>query len=110
MGPWGGNADSGIAYASGSGIGGYTTTGTTTAAGASVGYEAGFYTGSMSGKTDIVTLGLGPGSIGFITNDGGSWGWGFVFGWAEGAPVEGTISNNNTIFYPIFDSETNPCP
>jgi RHS repeat-associated protein len=109
-GPWGGNAGSGIAYDSGSGIGGYTTTGTTTGAGASVGYEAGFYTGSISGKTEIASLGLGPVSIGFVTNDGGSWGWGFVFGFAWGAPAEGTISNNNTIFYPMFDGETNPCP
>ena len=109
-GPWGGNAGSGIAYDSGAGIGGYTTTGTTTGAGASVGYEAGFYTGSISGKTEIASLGLGPVSIGFVTNDGGSWGWGFVFGFAWGAPAEGTISNNNTIFYPMFDGETNPCP
>lgn len=106
-GPWGGNAGSGIAFDSNAGIGGYTTSGTTTGAGASVGYEVGFYTGSVSGETEIFSLGAGPVSIGFVTDYKGN--WGFLFGYGWGAPVEGTISNNNTIFYPISDENTSPC-
>ena len=106
-GPWGGNAGSGFAYDSDAGTGGYTTTGTTQGAAASVGYEVGFYTGSISGNTEVFTLGLFAGSIGFVSDFNGH--WGLVFGFAWGAPAEGTISQNNTVFYPISDGESDPC-
>ncbi|MFH1985623.1 MAG: RHS repeat-associated core domain-containing protein [Pseudomonadota bacterium] len=106
-GPWGGNAGSGFAYDSDRGFGGYTTTGATQGAGGSIGYEAGFYTGSISGETEVFTLGLGFGSVGFVTDYRGN--WGIVLGVSKGIPAEATISQNNTIFYPISDSEESTC-
>ena len=63
--------------------------------------EVGFFTGSLSGNTDVVTLGGWYFSLGFVTNDSGD--WGFVFGAALGWPVEGTISENYTDFMPFSD-------
>jgi RHS repeat-associated protein len=106
-GPWGGNAGSGFAFDSDAGAGAYTTTGTTEGAGLSVGYEVGFYTGSICGETEIVSFGAGPVSIGFVSDYKGS--WGFVIGAAKGAPIEATMSVNDTLFFPFSGDETNPC-
>jgi RHS repeat-associated protein len=113
-GPWGRNRGGGVAWDSGNGGAGlYGTSGSSSGAGASAGMEVGFFTGSMSGKTDVVTLGGWYFSLGFVTNDSGD--WGFVFGAALGAPVEGTLSENVTDFLPFSDmfpssTDTTPCP
>ncbi len=100
-GPWGGNKGGGIAYDSNNGgLGVYGTNGKTQGAAGSAGAEVGFFTGSMSGKTDTFSIGFFVVSVGFVTDYSD---WGVVVGTSVGAPAEGTISENDTEFISFGD-------
>ena len=96
------NFGGGMAYDSESGgMGAYGTHGKTSGAAASAGGKIGFYSGSMSGETEIYSFGLFGISIGHVTDDKGN--WGLIFGYAPGIPGEATISQNQTDFRSFRD-------
>ena len=109
----GSNIGGGFAFDSNNGGAGlYGTSGTSEGMGASVGAEVGIYTGSMAGKTTILTVGIGNYSLGLVTGEKW-WEIGLVAAYSVGLPLEASISHNNTVFIPtgsqLEDSPLSPC-
>lgn len=107
----GGNIGAGFSWDSDIGDGLYFTAGETQGLAAAAGGEVGIYTGSIYGKTTIVTAGVGPFSIGLVFGDGSNifgFNLGTVFGYSPyGVPLEASISNNTTWSTSQLPS---PCP
>jgi hypothetical protein len=108
----GSNIGAGFAYDSNNGGAGlYATGGTSEGFGGSAGAEFGFYTGSMSGNTTIITIGVKNWSIGLVTGEKW-WEIGLSGGYNEGIPLEVSISHNNTVFTPSesWFGDSSRCP
>ena len=96
FGPWGANQGGGAAYDSSSGLGLYSSKGSTKGFAFSGGSEIGFFSGSISGYTNTLTFSAFGITAGFIADFKGH--YGALVGYTLGAPLEGNISDNNTYF------------
>jgi hypothetical protein len=93
------NVSTGFSWDSESGDGLYFSAGKTEGIAGSIGGEVGVYTGSISGKTTVATLGISKFSIGLVVGSGDNifgFNVGIVIGASAGLPIETSISHNTT--------------